>query len=1029
MKRNFETIFFLLFSIVRTAISLDCRGLTTLSSYLRTRGGSFNSAECISIVIDDPRDPLILNSPSCDALVVDSTDKTYDLLLSTAGVTCPVLSTSILTVFQLNRHGIGGTLGSIYCVESSNPLDKLYHGVLDKCRNSHIDTVILPVIPSDTGDLSSRVSFASIQIRDWIRKAYGDNNMRCPFKIIVPSGDTSSYNTILNGFSKAFSINVTAYEMSLKGAPPSRPPPPVPRPTPRPIPIPAPRSQPTQPLRDFNQYDGIACPTMKNLFDQLTESNDPYLSKYTSVTTQISLSYSSFNFGIFSCDMIVLETGSDIFRSIMSEMRLSYSSHSNQESGVVIRSPVFVQNSHEWFSSIQKVVYMSLEEAIREVSTFESLLSLIKEAYMNIFNYANRHGLTEILILPFGFWSRRHSDSIQTVSAAVDGLAEALNEFLLSNNQVHVTILLESREKLDVFTSQIKPHFMSVRASDELLGGVPTGTDIPRPKPLLRPIPHSRPLPERFPPPRPHPPYSGPVTVVPGSRTQFVFNSDEDCMSGTPVSEFIQTMFNGRIQQPSTANHFSLILTNNIPGVLGCGCLVVDASDNEQLELALRLGVDRKECTSVGSSELKVISTGPPNPYTMQHWMADVTRVFCVDTSRFLYNTRVKSLETLYRKILSSAKYRCRTILTPLLATSMTTSESRNKEYILQAVQSMDEFFSTSSQRNSLHLTFYESASEKFFLALELLATYYLEYTSVGGLRATIRTINQNWMSLNEMYGAYIAPSFRSPTVRPKKKGIISSFKKEITRLASRSTTPRVTRPRTPPPRPPLPKLAGDKRFVQTGSEEGKGEVSYIYPSVREFSKFHSKSSCKSLYTLHYWIGQLVGFVSNALREESKNFYFVNHGTTPPLKDCDSVALDTHHSNIQMAVESYGHRLVMMDHNFHVLPGDHRSSRSARTKVILVNPVSSRDTSVYKDIILSAASTAEKQVAIPILGLLDSYSISRNHAVSHVKKVLRVILDETKQLNLKVIIYEEDPDISLILFEILINIFSGRTIF
>lgn len=1022
------SIFILLSCLVTVAYSFDCRSPSPLESYLRNRGGSLNSAKCISVVILDVTSPSILYSPTCDALVVDSTDQNNSGLLVAAGVTCPALSQTIPNVYGLNGSSrYRSKLGSIFCVESTFPITRIYKEVLDRAALDKVSNILLPVIPSDSGNFDSRVNSAAFEVRNWVMRAFGNNNMKCPFDIIIPASDVNNYNKILDGFSKAFTRDQAAYNRSVQTIPSYTSP--VPRSTTT-TPVPLPR---TQLLRDFNQYDGIACPTMKNFFTLLSEVNDPYRNKYTSVTTQISLAFSDFSMGIHSCDVIVMESGSDKFLEIMREIGLSYNAMT-QESGITIRSPKYTQTPALWYSSLQKVIYMSLQEAVSEVSTFDSLVNLIKEAYMNIFKFSARNRLSEILILPFGVWNSRYSNSVQTVTAAVEGLALALNEFLLTNNQLHVTILTETREQFEVFVDQIKPYFMSVRASEELLGtDTPTITTPMRPLPPTRPPPPTRPT--RPPPPPPiRPPRPPPPSIRPTTQASYLFDSDEECMSGTPVSEFIQSMFNGRISQPTSSNHFSLILANSSPGVIGCGCLVVDVSEKNQLELATKLGISRRDCTSVGGSEIKVFSVGTRNPYTMEHWMAGITRVYCVDSTRFIYSSRVKAVQALYKKILASAKYRCTTILSPLLATSMNTSESRNKEYILQAIKSMDEFYSTSPQRDSIHLTFYEQNAEIFFLALELAATYYLEYDSSGGLNATLRTINQNWMSLNNIVGAYVVPEFRPPSRPKKSRNFLGSVKREISRRISRTSTTTARPTKVPPPRPPLPKFLGNKEASRPAPSDATIPVSSIYYSrIDDFTKNHSKAGLDQLYSLGYWVQQLSSFVDKNYVDVSRSFYLTN-SEVPNLKGFQVVVLDALNPSVHNILKLIGQHYPSLTGGVTVIPNRKYGDLSFQLteglhRLYLVNTGSRTTASSYSEIIDKAIANSEKNIALPIFDLREAYHISRNSAESLIIQTAVTIINKLREYNnslLKIIFYEEDPTLALLIFETLMNLFSGR---
>ncbi|OII71882.1 uncharacterized protein cubi_00690 [Cryptosporidium ubiquitum] len=1027
---NYLILLTLLSYLAAVAYSFDCRAPSSLESYLNNKGGSFNSAKCVSVVILDTASPSILASSTCDALVVDSTNTSNSGLLAAAGVTCPALSNVIPTVFDLNNNSrYRDRIGSIYCVEPTFPVSQIYKNVLDRAASNGLSNIILPVVPSDSGNFSSRINSVAFEVRSWIMRSFGNNNMKCPFDIIIPASDTQSYNLILDGFSRAFSRNQAAYSQSIQTTSThSQTPPtiPIPAPAPTPTPTPLPR---TQLLRNFNQYDGIACPTMKNFFTLLSELNDPYINSYTSVTTQISLTFSDFSLGIHSCDAIVMESGTRKFVEIMREMGLPYDS-STQRSGITIRSPEYVRSSSLWYSSLQKVLYMNFREAIDKSDTFDSLVSLIKKAYIDIFDFSTKNRLSELLILPLGFWKSPYSNSVQTVTAAIEALALALNDYLLTNNQLHVTIVAETREQLDVLVSQIKPYFMSVRASEELLGDQQTVT-IPTPRPL-RPPPPVRPPP---PPPPVRPPRPPPPSIRPTTRDNYFFESDEECMSGTPISELIQSMFNGRIPQPTSSDHFSLILASSNPGVIGCGCLVVDASEKSQLDLAIKLGISRKDCTSVGSSEIKVFSVRPPNPYTIEPWMVGITRVYCIDSTRFLYSSRVQAVRNLYKKIISSAKFKCTTVLSPLLATSLSTSESRNKDYIIQAVKSMDEFYSSSPQRNFIHVTFYEQNIELFFLALELAATYYLEYNSSGGLNATLKTINQNWMSLNNIVGGYIVPEFRPPTGRPKKsRGFLGTVKKEITRIVTRTTTTTPQPTRVPPPRPPLPKFVGNKDASRPAPSNAAITVSgNYYPTLQDFIKLHSKPNPDQLYSFSYWVQQLSSFKNTSYKEVSRSFYLTNSDVLG-LENCKVVVLDALSSGVNEVLRSIGQQYPQLVGGVTVVPnrkyGDATQPLTKElNRLYLVNTSSGAITSYYDEIITKAIASSEKHITMPIFTLREEYQISRNRAESLILRVIRTILNKLKSYNnhsLKILFYEKDPVLALLLFETLIDVFSGR---
>lgn len=1033
---NYLLLFTLLSQLIGAVYSFDCASTSALDIYLANRGGSLNSAKCVSVVLLDSYSPSILSSTSCDALVVDSRSADSTALLNSARVTCPATTSHIPAVFDLNANLSRRTkLGSIYCVQSSAPESVLYTSILDRASADQVSNILLPIITPGSTNFESRVNNAAFQVRSWVMTAFGNNNMKCPFNIIIPAPDFYSYNIVLHGFSKAFTRNPVAYNQSIQsGTTPA--PTPAPTPIPAPTPVPLPR---TQLLSDFNQYDGIACPTMKNFFTLLSEANDPYINKYTSVTTQISLAYSDFTIGIHSCDAFIMESGTYKFEELMREMGLPYSPVT-QESGVTVRSTNYRQSPAIWYSSLKKVMYLDFYNAIHEVGTYESLMDLIKAAYLQIFEFADKHRLSELLVLPFGLWDSRHIYSIQIITAAVEGLAAALNEFLLYNSQMHITILTETREKFEVLVDQIKPYFMNVRTSEELLG---TDTTTPMPPTIpMRPPPRP-PRPSRPPPPVPQRPI-GPLRPVapqqpsirPSTQATYYFDSDEECMSGTPVSEFIQSMYNGRIPQPTTSNHFSLILSSSNPGVVGCGCLVVDVSEKAQLELAVKLGISAKECASVGSSEIKVLGVRALNAYTIEPWMTNVSRVYCLNSTKFIYNSRVKAVEALYKKILASAKYRCTTILSPLIATSMITSESRNKEYILQAAKSMDEFFSTSPHRDSIHLTFYERNSEVFFLALDLFATYYLEYTSSGGIGATLTSINRNWMSLSGIVGGNIIPQFRAPATTPRKsKNLLSSVRKEISRRIMRTTTTTTTpRPtKIPPPRPPLPKFTGNKDASRPAPSSSTFTSSH-YSALREFTRLHSKPDVSGLYSMNYWVQQLTTFASTSLTELSKRFYLTNANISD-LVNCQVLAIDALSPGIHNILSLIGHSYPSLLGRVTVVAnrkyGDNTVPLTKTLSRLYMVDVDNRSvSSAFEEVISKAVANSEKQVVLEIFSLKEMYEVSRHRAEQHILQAIKALINKVKHYtssSLKVIIVEEDPILASVILEVLISVFSGRT--
>ncbi|KAH7648666.1 hypothetical protein FG379_002136 [Cryptosporidium bovis] len=1015
---------------LKVAFSLDCTNLNTLSDYLTNRGGSFQSSKCLSIVLADPTDPEFFKSPSCDALVVDSTDSNYNNILKTAGVTCPVLSPTFPVIFKMNQvQNYKRFIESIYCVEASFPPSTLFKGILDAAFRDSLDTLLLPVIPSDTGNFSSRVSVMAAEVRTWLMAKYG-NNLSCPFQIVIPVSGNSNYNAVLDGFSLAFSRDQNTYKNSIRDdtlgnigrSPPQVPPRPkqlrqVPLISKKPPPVP-PRikykipDSPTVPLlRDFNQYDGVACPTMKNLHTLLTELKDPYLSKYTAVTTQVSIASTDFSFGLFSCDMIVMDSDSYNFIDIMNEMRLPPNLY-RKESGVTIRSPKFIQNEHEWFSSLSKVVYMSLTEALEEVNDYASLLALIKEAYTNILSYADRNKLTELLILPFGLWSNDSNFSDKILSVCIDSLGEALNEFLVTNDSVHVTIIVNSIELQAVLIDQIKPFFMTVQASSSLLK--PQRYHVYS---LLRPRTHY-PSETRT--------GSGTVVVTPSPYT---FTYDNDCMASTPLSDLILSMFNGRVSSLSTSRNFSLILTDQPPVVYGCGCLVVDVSVREQVNLALKLGVSEKECTSVGSSEIKVF-TSKPNQYLTSPYLFTVTRVYCLNTTKFLYNSRIESTKVLYEKILASAKFRCSTILTPLLSTSMDTSEHRNKEYILQAAITMDAFYLTSPQKNSIHVTFYTHESSLFFLALELFATYYLEYSSCGGVTSSIKEIDKNWMDLRRIIGYGAIPEFVTPM---KKTSLIKTLKKKLTRRSSTTTTTTATPVKVPPQRPPLPKFTGNGNADRPAPVKIGMPQHFYNMNTNDFISAISHYDCSKLYSMNYWINTVTSFYSSKYIEVSRQIYLANSGLIPGPENCDVAVVDAGYTGINAVFRSIGQSYPSLNSCVTVLANQRYSTDSIpmtrtlqRLFVVNVNSKSLKD--VYEEIFEKAVANREKHIYIPLFDFSYNYNISVNRATLLVKEFLTSLLYVLNRYNslLKVIVYEENTLAALHAFDVMLRVLSGR---
>lgn len=1026
----------LLFSLASVAFSIDCSSTLSLHDYLANRGGSFNSAKCVSVVILDVTSPAVLSSPTCDVLVVDSTDTRNHGVLVAAGVNCPALTTSIPTVFALGRSsGLHGQMSSIYCVESTFPAPTLYKDVLGRAERDRISSIILPVIPSDSGNFDSRVSTAAFEIRSWLMNAFGSNGMRCPFNIIIPASGNQAYHSVLNGFSKAFSKNQAAYTQSFQAGihapelvtdqahlhrptPHRRPPPPPPPPRPTPS---------TQLLRDFNQYEGIACPTMKNFFTLLSEREDPYVNRLTSVTTQISLAYSDFSMGIHSCEMIIMDSGANNFLEVMREMRLPYN-RALQGSGITTRSISYTQNAAEWYSSLKKVAYMNLQEAVEEARTLESLSALIREAYMNLFDLASKSRLSELLILPFGLWNSRYSNSVQLLTAVVEGLALALNDYLLNNNQLHITILTETKQQFEVLIDQIKPYFMTVKASDELLrtdssrfSRPPPPPRPPLPRTIISQIPQIR---------APVPP------MVPHMQLSHLFDIDGECMSRTPVSHFLETFFNGRVGHHSTSTNFSLAYTSSPPGVTGCGCLVVDASDSSQLDMASKLGISRKECMSVGSSEIKVLVARTPNPYIAEPWMTQITRVYCLDSSKFIYRSRISAISALYKKILASAKFRCNTILSPLLAVSRTTSESRNKEYIVQAVKSMDEFYSTDRKRDSIHLTFYEPEEMLFFLELEIIATYYLEYTSSGGLNASVRTINQNWISLNDAIGYQAYPEFREPSTRQRRHGVtFGSSRKEASRRVSRTSTTIPRSSRVPPPRPPLPKFTGNKAASRPAPSNAAIVSQCIhYAGIHDFAAIHAVSRLDRLYSLHYWIQQVSSFTSFVYEDLSKKIFFTNTDASR-LENCQILAIDALDPGVHGILNTIGQQYPSLTGRVTVIPnrrlgGTQPLSRSLN-RLYLVNTHDSLSVSaVYEEMIDKAIANTEKEIAVPLFNVRQVYRTSVREARSLILQIIQAVLANMQGHggnSLKVIFYEDDPGAASLIFDTLVCILSGRS--
>ncbi|KAH8740225.1 hypothetical protein FG386_001500 [Cryptosporidium ryanae] len=1023
--------------------SLDCNNLNTLSDYLSNRGGSFQSAKCVSVVLSDPTDPQLFKSPSCDILVVDSTDSKYNDILKTAGVECPVLSPTFPVIFRMNqRPTLKNFIENIYCVESTFPPSTLFKGILNAALNDSANTLLLPVIPSDTGNFQSRVSTMAFEVRNWMMSNYG-NNLSCPFKLVIPAFSNSNYNTVLEGFALAFARDQNAYKNSIKEDTlglrrpvvpprPTRQPPPVPpRPTRQPPPIP-PRPtrqpppippRPTRPsesisptvplLRDLNQYDGIACPTMKNLHTLLSELNDPYMNKYTAVTTQVSIAHTDFSFGLFSCDMIIMDSDSYNFSNIMNEMGLSYSNY-KREPGVTIRSPKFIQNEHEWFSSLSKVIYMSLSDAIEEVNNYASLLELIRDAYLNILKYASRSNLSELLILPFGLWSNNSNLSDKILSVCIDALGEALNTFLVDNDNIHVTIITNSIENLAFLLDQIKPFFMTVQASSSLL----------RPQKyhahsLLRP--KSRYYPGTF---------GSDIERV--QTSQYVFTYDNDCMSSSPLSELIQSMFNGRVSSYSTSRNFSLMLTEHRPIVYGCGCLVVDVSSREQLDLALKLGINEKECTSVGSSEIKVLTT-KPNPYLTDAYLSTITRVYCVNTTKFLYNSRVEATKVLYEKILTSAKFRCSTLLMPLLSISMDTSENRNKEYLLQAVTVMDSFYQSSPQKDSIHVTLYTNESSLFFLALELFSTYYLEYSSCGGLASTVRSIDKNWMSLRELIGPQAIPEFVTP--KKKAKTLIKTLKSKLTKRSSTTTTTTTSRPlRVPPPRPPLPKFTGNPNADRPAPVLSTGMPQQFYNmGTSDFLSAISHFDITKLYSMFYWVNTLSYFSSTKYTDISRQIYLTNSGILPGPENCDVAVVDAAYNGINNILRSIGQSYPVLNSHITVLPNQKYSvsdlpiSRTLQ-RIFVVNVNSRPLKDVYEEIIEKAIANREKHIYIPLFNLSYNYNLSANRATLLVKEFLTIAFYvlERRKSTLKLIIYEENTQAAIHAFDIILRVLSGR---
>ncbi|EEA08522.1 uncharacterized protein CMU_003610 [Cryptosporidium muris RN66] len=951
----------LCFLIVESVIR--CPDIRPLSYYLSSRGGGIRVTECVGIVLADCENELSDGIYSCDAVVVDTSTRSSQSLLRYLGMTCPAnigQGVHVSHVASRNRDWLS-TSKHIFCVASSSTnLESVYRNIFETGMSYSEKEVLLPILSISTGNPELRAREAAIHTRTWLRNRY-DVQSGCPLRIIFTESSPDLYNIALEEFSKAFSKNPFALQ-SINTQPTQFVPPPPVSNTQQPQQL-----LPSVPLlRDLNQYENLACPTIKNLYDLLLSLGEPNIVHVTSSATQVSIVKWDIPPGPYACDAIVLDVDSSVAHQTCDE--LGYNLNTAPVTGeIAFESFNFPSTPLMWFTSIRKLYTLSYLDLKSYYGGGDILKEALINAYMAIFDHAKNNNIVELLIVPFGFDVEEDRGSSLNSALCLKALGESLQLFLSSSYNLHVVLISNYHNRVKTMTEVIKLYFMS---NNNFIQNRSIQTNnLPKrsPQPIAR---RSMPL-------QP--------------------NRSDTCGSNHPLSELIFNFYGKSAHSPSKYVSF---LNNSIPGILSCECIVIDVAKPDHVKLLANFGSIISSCKKVGSSELKVLSNNNTMRRNRPLWSHSIRRIFCVNTHSLIYTNKKENTNALYRKILNSAKNRCSSIIMPLLSVSSGDSKYSMRQYISEAASAMSSFYSN-NRNMALQTTIYEENDEIFQIGLDLFAEHFTQ-TRSQPLSSLITNSVRN-LPYNKL---------NYPTSTPYPEA----------RLSNR-------RLNKPPQRPLLPKFKYNSYSNRPAPQRATNVNISSTSSRRSNLDCKLLMSLKDvIYNLHDFVpknlssrADQIYFVNTEIPPGPKNCDVL-------VLDINSDIFDFMIQQTNQELPSLLPTVtVLANMNYGSGSGDIIDTLN-RLYIIDTSLVTKGYS--YTDIIETAIRNQERDILLPMFNLKEKLMSSRSVAKNYVVEVINIILGvlDLYDSSLKVIFYESDYPAALLLQSILINVLSGTSI-
>ncbi|KAL7066006.1 hypothetical protein ACR3K2_35440 [Cryptosporidium serpentis] len=949
-------LIFLCFLTVESVIR--CPDIRPLSYYLSNRGGGIRVTECVGIVLADCESELSEGIHSCDAVVVDTKTRNSQSLLRYLGINCSAdigQGVHVSHVTSRNRDWLS-TSRHIICVTSSSAnLESLYKNIFGVGMMYSEKEVLLPILSMSTGNPEAKAREAAIHTRTWLMNTY-DGESGCPLRIIFTENNPDLYHIALEEFSKVFSKNPIAFQSI------NTPPTPVSniqqsQQLPSSVPL----------LRDFNQYEDLACPTMKNFYDLLLSLEEPDLAHVTSSATQVSIVKWDIPPGPYGCDGIVLDIDSSVADQTCSELGCNLSTA--QTTGeVALESFNFPSSPFMWFTSIKRLYASSYLDLKSYYGTGDTLKEALISIYMTIFHHAQNNKIVELLMIPFGFDVEEDRGSLSNSALCLKALGESLQLFLSTSYNLHIVLINTHHRRVKTMIETLKLFFMS---NNNLTQNRSIQTNN---------------LPKRPPPP------------IPKRPMQLKLDRSDICGSNHPLSDLIFNFYGQSAQD--TSKSISLLNISIPPGISSCECIVIDISRPDSVKLLTDFGSGISNCKKVGSSELKVLSSDNNIGRNRPSWSQSIKRIFCVNSHSYIYSNKKENTNALYKKILNSAKNRCSSIIMPLLSISAGDSEYSMSQYIGEAANAMNSFYSN-NKNTALQTTIYEGSDKIFQICLDLFAEYFSQTRSQPLSSLTANYIqNQSHSRLNNRT--------KAPLSR--------------TRLDNRRLT-------KAPQRPPLPKFKSNPYSDRPAPQKA------VNVNIRPTTSRKSHVDCKLLRSMQDIIYNLYNSVPRNLSNRANQMYFINTKIPPGPKNCDVLVLDVNSDIFGLMIQQTNQKIpdllsvvtVLANMNYGSGRGDIVDTLN-RLYIVDISLVTYGDG--YVDIIEKAIGNQEKEILLPIFNLKEILMSSRLLAKNYVIKVINIILGilDLYDSSLRVIFYEDDYSAALLLQNTLIDILSGTSI-